>query len=81
MAKSMKEYGYSMCSMSTSTLDLLRALKKRDSRVFKDILEDALELYMAKYPAPRAKKVKAPFSVSALRSMGGSLATVEIELE
>ena len=84
MAKSMKEYGYSMCSMSISILDLLRVIKKRDHLLFKDILDDALELYMAKYPEPRSTKPES-FSERTMRSIksGGKdkCPTVELDLE
>ena len=70
MAKSMKEYGYSMCAVSTSVLDLLRVLKKRDGLTFGEILEESLELYLTKHPEARKPAAKSKtFSERTLDSM------------
>lgn len=79
MAKSMKEYGYSMCAMSTSVLDLLRALKKRDGLTFREILEESLELYLEKHPDARKPVAKSKtFSERALGNMNSTQVTLDL---
>lgn len=51
--KDNKYYGYKLCALPEKSIDLLRALGKRDSVTYGEVVNEACRLYIEKYPDAR----------------------------
>lgn len=79
--KKMGDYGYKMYSLPEKVMSVAKVLSTRDNLSYGELITDALELYLSKYPECRSAECgKADKLLRTLSAKKNPSSTVELDI-
>ena len=78
--KKMGDYGYKMYSLPEKVMSVAKVLSTRDHLSYGELITDALELYIARYPGCRLKGESGKIDMM-LKTIGSKTVSSPVELD